>query len=86
MKSIFLIQDWKSRSPIITASTLEIAERMLNEYMGVGIDPSVKYHGFDMLEYPVGHVAPYLGNYCYTHSSGESVFLLYSLPVDEHTR
>jgi hypothetical protein len=86
MTSIFLIQDSKTRSPIITASKLETAERMLHEYMKLGIDTSVKYLGFDMLEYPVGQEGPYLGSYCYTHTGGESLFFLFSLPIDKHLR
>ncbi len=85
MTSVFLIQRGEDRKPIITASTLEKAEALLNEYMGIDVDPSAKYHGFDMWEYNGGYPSNYLGNYRYTDSDGESFFLLYCLPIDSQS-
>jgi hypothetical protein len=64
MKAIYLIVDDADRIPITAASSIEEAEKLLNDYMGLGKDSSVEYLGFTKYD-DREFYSPYEGYYKY---------------------
>jgi hypothetical protein len=85
MKFVYLIVDESDNLPIITASTIEQAESLLDQYMGVSgpiIDDTVRYVDFGEYEGEYGDI--YDGLYIYETDNGKSVqrFYRYCMVLD----
>jgi hypothetical protein len=82
MKSIYLILDKVDRIPILTADSFEKAKLLLDDYMGLGLDKSVKYIGFD--KYEPEYYEIYQGVFKYTSSYGSDEFILYCMELNQN--
>ena len=77
MTLIYVILDSNDRMPILTASSIEKTELLLNQYMGVEgpiVDESVEYIGFEPFD-DRGYYTPYEGEYKYKTEDGEQRFI-----------
>ena len=84
MTLIYIILDSKDRIPVVTASSIEKAELLLNQYMGVEgpiFDESVEYIGFEPFD-DRGYYTPYEGEYKYKTEDGEERFIRYCMGLD----
>ncbi len=81
MSYIYLITEYDERYPVLTATTKEITENLLNEYMGLSNDPDVEYLGF--FPYDNGYYHTLEGCYKYKTQDGEQSFRRYCLYVDQ---
>ena len=84
MTLIYVILDSDDRIPILTTSSIEKAELLLNEYMGVEgpiVDESVEYIGFEPYD-DRGYYSPYEGEYKYKTEDGEQRFIRYCMGLD----
>ena len=81
MALIYTILDLEDRIPILTATTIEKAEELLNEYMGIVIDKSIQYVGF--FEYNSKYGDIYEGYYEYKTDYGQEKFIRYCMSIDE---
>ena len=84
MALIYVILDSNDRIPILTASSIEKAELLLNQYMGVEgpiFDESVEYIGFEPFD-DRGYYTPYEGEYKYKTEDGEQRFIRYCMGLD----
>ena len=84
MTLIYVILDSNDRIPILTTSSIEKAELLLNQYMGVEgpiIDESVEYIGFEPFD-DRGYYTPYEGEYKYKTEDGEQRFIRYCMGLD----
>jgi hypothetical protein len=76
--------DSDDRIPILTTSSIEKAELLLNEYMGVEgpiVDESVEYIGFEPFD-DRGYYTIYEGEYKYKTEDGEQRFIRYCMGLD----
>jgi hypothetical protein len=84
---IHVIIDKLDDKPILTASSEKKATELLDEWMGVGSDPSSKSLGFVRYVYSE-HEDPYIGTYTYECVYGGDDFIsivsfdLYGLDLD----
>jgi hypothetical protein len=84
MALIYVILDSNDRIPILTASSIEKTELLLNQYMGVEgpiFDESVVYIGFEPYD-DRGYYSPYEGEYKYKTEDGEQRFIRYCMGLD----
>jgi hypothetical protein len=84
MTLIYVILDSNDRIPILTASSIEKAELLLNQYMGVEgpiVDESVEYIGFEPFD-DRGYYTIYEGEYKYKTEDGEQRFIRYCMGLD----
>ena len=84
MTLIYVILDSNDRMPILTASSIEKTELLLNQYMGVEgpiVDESVEYIGFEPFD-DRGYYTPYEGEYKYKTEDGEQRFIRYCMGLD----
>lgn len=88
MALIYVILDSNDRIPILTASSIEKAELLLNQYMGVEgpiFDESVEYIGFEPFD-DRGYYTIYEGEYKYKTGwhcgEGEQRFIRYCMELD----
>jgi hypothetical protein len=84
MTLIYVILDSNDRIPILTTSSIEKAELLLNQYMGVEgpiFDESVEYIGFEPFD-DRGYYTPYEGEYKYKTEDGEQRFIRYCMGLD----
>ena len=84
MTLIYVILDSNDRIPILTTSSIEKAELLLNQYMGVEgpiVDESVEYIGFEPYD-DRGYYSPYEGEYKYKTEDGEQRFIRYCMGLD----
>jgi hypothetical protein len=84
MTLIYVILDSNDRIPILTASSIEKTELLLNQYMGVEgpiVDESVEYIGFEPFD-DRGYYTPYEGEYKYKTEDGEQRFIRYCMGLD----
>jgi hypothetical protein len=84
MTLIYVILDSNDRIPILTASSIEKTELLLNQYMGVEgpiVDESVEYIGFEPFD-DRGYYTIYEGEYKYKTEDGEQRFIRYCMGLD----
>ena len=84
MALIYVILDSNDRIPILTASSIEKTELLLNQYMGVEgpiVDESVEYIGFEPFD-DRGYYEIYEGEYKYKTEDGEQRFIRYCMGLD----
>jgi hypothetical protein len=84
MTLIYVILDSNDRMPILTASSIEKTELLLNQYMGVEgpiVDESVEYIGFEPFD-DRGYYTIYEGEYKYKTEDGEQRFIRYCMGLD----
>jgi hypothetical protein len=84
MTLIYVILDSNDRIPILTASSIEKTELLLNQYMGVEgpiVDESVEYIGFEPFD-DRGYYTIYEGEYKYKTEDGEQRFIRYCMELD----
>jgi hypothetical protein len=84
MTLIYVILDSNDRIPILTTSSIEKAELLLNQYMGVEgpiVDESVEYIGFEPFD-DRGYYTIYEGEYKYKTEDGEQRFIRYCMGLD----
>ena len=84
MTLIYVILDSNDRMPILTASSIEKTELLLNQFMGVEgpiVDESVEYIGFEPFD-DRGYYTIYEGEYKYKTEDGEQRFIRYCMGLD----
>jgi hypothetical protein len=81
MALIYTILDLEDRIPILTATTIDKVEKLLNEYIGLGIDKTVEYIGFFQYDSKYGDI--YEGYYEYKTEYGQEKFIRYCMSIDE---
>ena len=62
--NIFVVTEYEDRYPIITASTFEIAKKLLDEYIGIGITDEIIDLGFKEYLYSEFEDS-YMGSFVY---------------------
>lgn len=81
MALIYLILDLEDRIPVLTATTIDKAKNLLDEYMGIGIDKNIEYIGFFEYESKYGDI--YEGYYEYKTQYGQEKFIRYCMMIDD---
>ncbi len=78
MNTMYFIVHEKWGIPICSATTLQRVLELLNEYMGIGVDPTSKYIMFEPNNDEVNQ-----GSYYYENEYGSHRFIMYCMPTDE---
>ena len=75
---IYFIVHEKWGIPICSSTTLSRVLELLDEYMGIGIDNTVEYLGFEKNDDEINQ-----GTYKYKNEFGSHRFIMYCMPIDK---